>query len=87
MMSRAWLWQVIVVWSGCALPILANYTDKAVALGTVFPLQQFAGTIEQFSMLLCNGFKLEEATIDQMQQVLNRSQLTSQQLVTCYQVQ
>jgi amidase len=84
MMSRVWPWQVIALWAGCALPILANFTDASMPLDSVFPLQQNAGTTGLFPMALCNGFKLEEATIDQMQQALNRSQLNSQQLVTCY---
>jgi amidase len=42
-----------------------------LALGSDFPLQQNAGATELFPMPLCNGFKLEEATIDQMQQALN----------------
>lgn len=84
MMFRAWPWQVVALWAGCALPIRANYTDTSLALGSVFPLQQNAGTTELFPMPLCNGFELEEATIDQMQQALNKSQLNSQQLVTCY---
>jgi amidase len=83
-MFRAWSWPAIAVWAGCALPIFANYTDTSLALGSVFPLQQNAGTTELFPMPLCNGFKLEEATIDQMQQALNQSQVNSQQLVTCY---
>jgi hypothetical protein len=84
MMSRAWSWPAIAVWAGCALPIHANYTDATLALGSVFPLQKNAGTTELFPMPLCNGFKLEEATIDQMQQALNQRQLNSQQLITCY---
>ena len=83
-MLHAWSWQVIAVWASCALPILANFTDASMSLDSVFPLQQNAGTIGLFPMPLCKGFKLEEATIDQMQQALNQSQLSSQQLVMCY---
>ncbi|GAD93283.1 hypothetical protein PVAR5_1891 [Paecilomyces variotii No. 5] len=37
-----------------------------------------------FPMPLCNGFQLEEATIDEMQIALSRGQLTSMQLLNCY---
>ncbi|KAK2624963.1 hypothetical protein QTJ16_005332 [Diplocarpon rosae] len=38
----------------------------------------------QFPMPTCHGFQLEEATIDQMNSVLSRGELTSVQIVTCY---
>ena len=50
----------------------------------VFPLQQYAETEKLFPMASCNGFKLEEATIDQMQEAMRKGKLTSQQLVICY---
>jgi hypothetical protein len=50
----------------------------------VFPLQENAETEKLFPMALCNGFKLEEATIDQMQEAMKKGKLTSQQLVVCY---
>jgi amidase len=50
----------------------------------VFPLQENADTDRLFPMALCNGFKLEEATIDQMQDAMKKGKLTSQQLVICY---
>jgi len=50
----------------------------------VFPLQENAGTTKLFPMPMCNGFKLEEATIDQMQTAMKKGALTSQQLVLCY---
>lgn len=37
-----------------------------------------------FPMPLCNGFQLEEATIDEMQIALSSGQLTSMQLLNCY---
>lgn len=83
-MSPGWSWQSIAIWASYALKVYANYTDPVLAQGSVFPLQQNAGTTELFPMPLCNGFKLEEATIDQMQQALSKSQFNSQQLVTCY---
>lgn len=38
----------------------------------------------QFPMPTCNGFTLEEATIDQMQEALSQGRLTSVQIVMCY---
>ena len=50
----------------------------------IFPLQENAETSQLFPMPLCNGFRLEEATIDQMQDAMKKGKLTSQQLVVCY---
>ncbi len=51
-----------------------------------FPLIQNGSLVNsgQFPMPLCNGFKLEEATIDQLQQAMSTSKLTSVQIVLCY---
>ena len=75
----------------CAAPSFAGMTghhspsNYSFSLDySIFPLEQNAGTPELFPMPLCNGFKLEEATIDQMQAAMNCGQLTSQQLVLCY---
>ncbi|TVY68644.1 putative amidase, partial [Lachnellula suecica] len=38
----------------------------------------------QFPMPLCRGFKLEEASIDQLQQAMSNGTLTSVQMVLCY---
>ncbi|PVH85143.1 amidase signature enzyme [Cadophora sp. DSE1049] len=38
----------------------------------------------QFPMPNCNGFTLEEATIDQMQEALSKGTMTSVQIVMCY---
>ena len=48
-----------------------------------FPDQTHLGT-ELFPMRQCHGLKLEEATIDHLQQWMTAGKLTSQQLVTCY---
>lgn len=50
----------------------------------LIPLQQYAGTADLFPMADCFGFKLEEATIDQMQKAMEEGRLTSVGLVTCY---
>jgi amidase len=51
-----------------------------------FPLLQNGsnGDNGQFPMPLCNNFKLEEATIDQLQEELLSGRLTSVQIVLCY---
>ncbi|KAJ4413434.1 hypothetical protein N0V82_008558 [Gnomoniopsis sp. IMI 355080] len=49
-----------------------------------FPLEQYAGTPELFPMVPCGTFRLEEATIDQMQQAMTDGTLKSQQLAMCY---
>jgi amidase len=38
----------------------------------------------QFPMPLCHGFKLEEATIDQLQDAMEDGKLSSKKLVGCY---
>ncbi|UPL03315.1 hypothetical protein LCI18_014249 [Fusarium solani-melongenae] len=50
----------------------------------LLPLQKNAGSADLFPMGKCNGFKLEEATIDDMQKAMRSGKLTSVQLVTCY---
>jgi amidase len=70
-----------------AAPAVASEALAAPVWGSdfpVFPLQEKAETEALFPMALCNGFKLEEATIDQMQEAMKQGKLTSQQLVICY---
>lgn len=50
----------------------------------LLPLMKDAGTTELFPMADCFGFKLEEATIDDMQKAMGKGKLTSVQLVLCY---
>ena len=51
-----------------------------------FPVLQNGSNVDsgQFPMPKCHGFKLEEATIDQLQDALSRRKLTSVQIVFCY---
>ena len=49
-----------------------------------FPEQNATSAAKLFAMPLCNGVKLEEATIDELQSHMSRGQLTSVQIVTCY---
>jgi amidase len=52
----------------------------------IFPLLQNGSQADsgQFPMPLCHWFKLEEATIDQLQEELSSGRLTSVKLVLCY---
>lgn len=50
----------------------------------LIPLQENANTTELFPMADCHGLKLEEATIDQMQEAMTKTNLTSLKLVGCY---
>jgi amidase len=49
-----------------------------------FPVLENAIEGGKFPMPKCNGVKLEEATIDQLQVAMNDGRLTSSQLVLCY---
>ncbi|KAM3075124.1 hypothetical protein ACMFMG_007418 [Clarireedia jacksonii] len=51
-----------------------------------FPVLQNGGLADsgQFPMPLCNGFRLEEASIDQLQSAMSNGTLTSVQIVMCY---
>ena len=49
-----------------------------------FPLKELEGTPDLFPMPECFGFKLEEATIDEMQHAMEKGSLTSVQLVQSY---
>ena len=51
-----------------------------------FPVLQNGSLVDNglFPMQLCHGFKLEEATIDQLQQQLSNGTLTSVKLALCY---
>ncbi|KAF7731705.1 hypothetical protein EC973_008877 [Apophysomyces ossiformis] len=57
------------------------YTLLALALGLV---NMAAAAENPFPMPKCNGFKLEEASIDAIQKALSSGKLTSRQLVKCY---
>lgn len=51
---------------------------------SLIPLMEDAGTPELFPMTECFGFKLEEASIDEMQSAMEKGELTSVQLLLCY---
>lgn len=79
------------------LPSISNETvfnashiplDLAVTqvLGAPFPFEfpnKQNGT-DLFPMPECNGIRLEEATIDQLQEAMNTGLLTASQIVLCY---
>lgn len=78
-----------------ALPIVAsNNTANAIGLAAsqilndpfpyYFPNQNTTSAARFFAMPLCNGVKLEEATIDRLQSYMSKGNLTSAQIVTCY---
>jgi amidase len=52
----------------------------------VFPVLQNGSMVNSgtFPMPLCHGLKLEEATIDQLQQALSNGTLSSVKLALCY---
>ncbi|KAK1727066.1 amidase [Colletotrichum acutatum] len=58
--------------------------NSSTTVPPVFPLLGDVGSADLFPMPLCGNFKLEEATIDEMQAALAAGTLTSQQLVGCY---
>ncbi|WPH01394.1 glutamyl-tRNA amidotransferase subunit A [Acrodontium crateriforme] len=49
-----------------------------------FPLEQNANTTHLFPVPHCNGFPLEEASIDEMQAAMTAGNLTAVQLTMCY---
>ncbi|KAG0167706.1 hypothetical protein DFQ28_005788 [Apophysomyces sp. BC1034] len=57
------------------------YTILALALGVV---NIVAAAENPFPMPKCNGFELEEASIDAIQEALSSGKLTSRDLVKCY---
>ncbi|KAK5313573.1 hypothetical protein LTR70_007557 [Exophiala xenobiotica] len=75
---------VLTCLSGCLLRSCAQQIFTANTNESVFPLLQNAGTPELFAMPMCGAFKLEEATIDDMQNAMSNGTLTSVQLCLCY---
>lgn len=65
-------------------PAISQLVASTSLVTPFFPLLQNENTTELFPMPVCAGtFKLEEATIDQMQKAMKDGILTSQQLVMC----
>ncbi|KAK3387868.1 amidase signature domain-containing protein [Podospora didyma] len=66
--------------------VLGKVLSEATIASTdsLFPLLQNADSANLFPMPRCGSFKLEEATVDQMQKAMASGTLTSVQLVQCY---
>ena len=63
-----------------------NFADSQ-HLSNPFPYffpEVMAPSSQLFAMPLCYGFKLEEASIDDLQKAMSNGSLTSVQIVTCY---
>ncbi|KXH45335.1 amidase [Colletotrichum simmondsii] len=89
-MYKAQLWVTIVAGieislASCKLSTSQSWPgNSSTTLPSVFPLLEDVGSADLFPMPLCGTFKLEEATIEEMQAALAAGTLTSQQLVGCY---
>ncbi|KAM3485534.1 hypothetical protein MY8738_001300 [Beauveria namnaoensis] len=70
--------------SAAALLVVAVGAFDTQLTPPLLPLQANANTTELFPMADCHGLKLEEATIDQMQEAMANTNLTSLKLVGCY---
>lgn len=76
-------------WVAVASALLASGARATYEYGytaNLIPLQENAGTVDLFPMPECFGFRLEEATIDEMQKAMESGALTSVQLVQCYMI-
>ncbi|KAK1486459.1 amidase [Colletotrichum tamarilloi] len=89
-MYKTQLWVAIVAGieislASCKLSTSQSWPgNSSTTVPSVFPLLEDVGSAYLFPMPLCGTFKLEEATIDEMQVALTAGTLTSQQLVGCY---
>ncbi|KAI3545284.1 amidase [Colletotrichum abscissum] len=89
-MYKAQLWVAIVAGIEISLASCKLSTSQSLpgnsstTVPSVFPLLEDVESAYLFPMPLCGTFKLEEATIDEMQAALTAGTLTSQQLVGCY---
>lgn len=65
--------------------VAAAYIDGLFGLTPpLIPLQQHGQTADLFPMADCAGFRLEEATIDDMQRAMRDGRLSSVSLAHCY---
>ncbi|KAK1516624.1 amidase [Colletotrichum paranaense] len=89
-MYKAQIWVAIVAGIEISLANCKPSTSQSwpgnssTTVPSVFPLLEDVGSADLFPMPLCGTFKLEEATIDEMQAALTAGTLTSQQLIGCY---
>ena len=81
---------VQIIANGSSLVSIADNNASNLALSETltspFPYEfpAFADAQNLFPMPLCNGVRLEEATIDELQDAMANGQLTSTQITLCY---
>ena len=81
----------IAVWAGLSSATYntsnATSLSNSQILNDPFPYyfpRENASPAQLFAMPACKGVKIEEATIDELQNYMSSGSLTSVQLVTCY---
>ncbi|QPH10557.1 hypothetical protein C2857_001928 [Epichloe festucae Fl1] len=83
-LSSSSVCSAIVAVAATAVAGIVRFEDLDEYTPNLIPSQNNAGSNKLFPMGDCHGFKLEEATIDQMQKAMESRKLTSVQLVDCY---
>lgn len=78
--ATVFIWMIAL----SAHPTEAQNASSTDLTPPLFPLAQYADSAALFPMPPCGAFRLEEASIDQMQEAMANGSLSSQQLVTCY---
>lgn len=91
---RFWVAVPLVLASFCSIRKPSKYNASSLVDSQIltssfpyhFPVLQNGSSAEEteFPMPLCNGFKLEEAIINQLQEAIADGRLTSVQIVECY---
>ncbi|KAK2590462.1 hypothetical protein QQS21_011863, partial [Conoideocrella luteorostrata] len=74
------LYQYSAIATAVVAGLAAAGTDglfESTPTPNLIPSQENAGSDKLFPMADCNGFRLEEATIDQMQKAMENGNLTS----------
>lgn len=77
---------VVLTTAAVAAAAAGNVNGVFELTPSLTPLEENAGSPDLFPMPLCKGFKLEEATIDEMRKAMEKGTLTSVDLVHCYMV-
>ena len=97
-MLSLWLLKALIVVSSLLFTSVAHKLHNSNASQVVqsqtlqspypydFPVLQNGSLVDNglFPLPLCHGFKLEEATVDQLQRQLSNGSLTSVNLALCY---
>lgn len=84
LLSSSSVCAAIVAVAATAVAGIVRFEDLDEYTPNLIPSQKNADSNKLFPMGDCHGFKLEEATIDQMQKAMESRKLTSVQLVDCY---